>query len=64
MDITRITENNIEAFEELLPPDLDPGEDLLLFGAVTEEKEAVSCLIFRQSRFPYGFYGHRQHREK
>ncbi len=33
MDITRITENNIEAFEELLPPDLDPGEDLLLFGA-------------------------------
>ncbi len=45
MDITRITANNYEAFEDVLPDDYFPGDDRLAFGAVTGNKEAISSII-------------------
>ena len=44
MEITRITENNLEAFAELMPEGLTQREDLMFFGAVSDTKEAVSAI--------------------
>ena len=44
MDITRITENNREAFEGLMPEGLSERDDLMCFGAVSDHKEAVSVI--------------------
>ena len=46
MEITRITEHNREAFSYLFPEEFVFREDQIMLGAVNEDKEAVSCLIF------------------
>ena len=44
MKITRITEENKEAFEDLFMEDFEFREDMILLGAVSDEKEAISCI--------------------
>ena len=45
MEITRITPNNAEAFEDLIPQELAERENLLRFGAVSDDKEAIAAMI-------------------
>lgn len=44
MDITRINDNNKEAFEALMPEGLMQRDDLICFGAVSDRREAVSAI--------------------
>ena len=44
MDITRITDNNKEAFEDLMPEGFAGRDDLMCFGTVSDQKEAVSVI--------------------
>ena len=45
MEITRITENNFDPFKYLFPEGFTLREDTLSFGAVSDEREAVSCMV-------------------
>ena len=45
MNITRITSNNAEAFASLMPAEIAGREDLFMYGAVSDDKEAVSVLV-------------------
>ncbi|MCR5404514.1 MAG: hypothetical protein K6E91_11965 [Butyrivibrio sp.] len=47
MDTTRITPDNINAFEDLMPVKYKEQEDLLWFGAVTDDKKAVGCIALQ-----------------
>lgn len=44
MDITRITPKNVEAFENLMPPELKDRDDLLWFGVVSDENTAIGLM--------------------
>ncbi len=44
MEITRITDQNVAAFEELMPDGLWEKEDEFCLGAVNDAKEAVACM--------------------
>ena len=44
MEITRITEQNIFAFEDLMPEELWRQGERLLLGAVTDAREAIACM--------------------
>ena len=45
MNITRITSNNSEAFASLMPAEIAGRDDLFMYGAVSDDKEAVSVLV-------------------
>ncbi len=47
MQITRITKNNIYAFEDMFPEDFVFSEELLAFGTVSDVKEAASAMIIK-----------------
>ena len=44
MNITRITSNNSEAFASMMPAEIAGRDDLFMYGAVSDDKEAVSVL--------------------
>lgn len=44
MKITRITNQNIEAFSDVLPMELWEQKERLFLGAISDEKEAIACM--------------------
>ncbi len=47
MEITRITQNNYNAFEDLFPEDFVFHEELLAYGTVSEQNEAISAMVIK-----------------
>ena len=67
MEVTRITKNNIEAFQDLFPEDFVFQEDVLAFGTVSDKREGVACMLLslhdRERVFIDWLYTHPDRRE-